>query len=574
VTKSSVLSRALPVLAVLAIVMLVPPVTYADARVQRFTLVVGANYGGAERPRLQYAVSDAERFARVLVELGGVSRANEIVLRQPKLADLIDALDRLALRVADARRTAGSNGGRTEVLVYYSGHADERGLLLGDDRYSYRTLRDRLDQIPADVRIAVLDACASGAFTRIKSGRARPAFLVDDASNMRGHAFLTSSAATEAAQESDRIRASYFTHYLVSGFRGAADLSGDGRITLNEAYQFAFNETLGRTVDSKAGPQHPSYDISLSGTGDVVMTDIRQTTATLVLGEDLEGRFFVRNAQKELIVELFKPRGRRVELGVEAGTYEVRLEIQKTSLLAKTEIADGARVVLEPRQFGPAALEATRRRGDAERPDLSVDGRNRFSFRWGTWRTRELNTGDGVLNDFGGIEFTRYLREDFAITLGVHGPLWVQGATFPQFIFLPGTGPVLSGESTIWDSGTILSVPVVLRWNPLTTGREHRAVKPFLAIGAGPVFGWGRETRFNGTTFGADEYRLTAASVHLGTGVDLHLTRRFAVGLNVGYNTMIRSFSRPVGARSHYSAPEFGVSVGWTFGRGRGRRNP
>ena len=43
-------------------------------------------------------------------------------------------------------------------------------------------------------------------------------------------AFLTSSAETESAQESDRIRASYFTHYLISGFRGAADLSGDGSI--------------------------------------------------------------------------------------------------------------------------------------------------------------------------------------------------------------------------------------------------------------------------------------------------------------------------------------------------------
>ena len=57
----------------------------AAAPVQRFTLVIGANYGGAERPRLQYAVSDAERFARVLVELGGVPAANEIVLKQPKL---------------------------------------------------------------------------------------------------------------------------------------------------------------------------------------------------------------------------------------------------------------------------------------------------------------------------------------------------------------------------------------------------------------------------------------------------------------------------------------------------------
>ena len=184
--------------------------------------------------------------------------------------------------MTDAARASGANAPRTEVVVYYSGHADEKGLLLGEDRYSYRSLRDRLDQIPADVRIAVLDACASGAFTRVKGGKRRAPFLIDEATSTRGHAFLTSSAATEVAQESDRIRASYFTHYLVSGLRGAADSSGDGRITLNEAYQFAFSETLGRTVDSKGGAQHPSYDINMSGTGDVVMTDVRQLSATLV----------------------------------------------------------------------------------------------------------------------------------------------------------------------------------------------------------------------------------------------------------------------------------------------------
>ena len=62
------------------------------------------------------------------------------------------------------------------------------------------------------------------------------------------------------------------------------------------------------------------------------MTDLRQTTATLVLVEELDGRFFIRNDRSELVVELYKPRGRRVELGVEPGVYEVRLEIQKRSL--------------------------------------------------------------------------------------------------------------------------------------------------------------------------------------------------------------------------------------------------
>ena len=96
---------------------------------------------------------------------------------------------------------------------------------------------------------------------------------------MRGHAFLTSSSEDEAAQESDRIGASFFTHYLVSGLRGAADVTGEGKVSLNEAYQFAFHETLGRTSETQVGAQHPAYDIELSGTGDVVMTDLRQTSA-------------------------------------------------------------------------------------------------------------------------------------------------------------------------------------------------------------------------------------------------------------------------------------------------------
>lgn len=546
------------VLATLAILMLLAPSAWAQARIQRFTLVIGANVGGAERARLQYAVSDAERFARVLVELGGVPPENEIVLRQPKLRDLIDGFDRLTAKVETARRAAAANGDRTEVLVYYSGHADEQGLLLGSDRYSYRSLRERLDLIPADVRIAVLDACASGAFTRIKSGKARPAFLVDEASNMRGHAFLTSSAANEAAQESDRIRASYFTHYFVSGLRGAADLSGDKKVTLNEAYQFAFNETLGRTVDTKAGPQHPSYDINLSGTGDVVMTDLRQTTATIVLGEDLDGRFYIRNAKQQLVVELYKPRGRRVELGVEAGAYEIRMEIPRAAMVAKTEVQEGARVELEPRQFGRAAVETTQKRGGPEPPRLAVDGRNRITVRFGMWRASgsdsTFTTGidDGDL--FGGIEYTRWLREDLSVTFG---PQFVDGVVGSSV----GPNGVFSGTASV------TALPLTVRWNPWRA-HAHESIKPFVAVGLGAIFGDSVGSFVgNGTAVSGVQSEVSVGG-HIGGGVDFHIARCFSLGVNGGYNWM-SDFSKPVGGRDNYSGPELGLSLGWLFGKGR-----
>jgi hypothetical protein len=551
-------SSAMRILLVLLLLAFAPAVAGAQTHVQRFTLIIGANLGGADRPPLQYAITDAERVGRVLVELGGVEPANEIVLRQPRLSDMVDALDRLKRRVTDAKRLAG--GGRTEVLLYYSGHADEEGLLLGDDRYSYRTLRDRLDDIPADVRIAVLDACASGAFTRVKSGKPRPAFLVDESSAMRGHAFLTSSAATEAAQESDRIHASYFTHYLVSGFRGAADSSGDGRVTLNEAYQFAFTETLRRTVDTKGGAQHPSYDISLSGTGDVVMTDIRQTTATLVLAEELDGRFFIRNSRRELVVELYKPRGRRVELGLEPGVYEVRLEIEKRSMLAKTEITMGATVALDEKQFGPVAVETTQKRGGSEGHEaarLAVNGRNRIALKWGMWNTpgNDVAAGVGATDLFGGIEYARYVREDLSIALSFSGLSGI-------------VGTATSSEGVFAGTAEVGTVQVLARWNPIAKGREQDAIKPFIALGVGPVIGSSVGTFSGHGTRVAGVNDQATIGGHVGGGADFHLARWFSLGVSGGYNWMA-DFSTPVGAHSNYSGAEFGMTFGWLFGRGR-----
>ena len=529
----------------------------ADTRLLRYTLIVGANNGGADRPLLKYGVSDAERFARVMVDLGGVAPEHNMVLKQPKLRELLDGLDLLTRRVSDATRLAAPGTARIEVIVYYSGHADEKGLLLGEDRYSYRSLRDRLDQIPADVRIAVLDACASGAFTRTKGGRKVSPFLVDESTSMRGHAFLTSSAATEVAQESDRIRASYFTHYLVSGLRGAADLSGDGRVSLNEAYQFAFSETLRRTVDSKGGAQHPSYDISMSGTGDVVMTDVQQLSATLVLAEDVDGRFFIRNASQELIAEVYKPLGRIVALGVEPGIYEVRVEREKTALVAKTTVGDGIRLVIDRRQFGPTKLEPTRARGD-DGPVMpyAVGGRNRLELRLGMLLTGANDTMSAGVSSgevVGGLQYTRYLNESVAVALGMEGTELQTSSLGPEGVSSGSMG--------------LFAMPVGVRWYPLARERRKDAIKPFIATGIGPIIG---ETVGSFVGSGAvisDQHTTATVGGYVRGGADFHLGRSFALGVDGGYNWMA-DFTQPVGLKNNYNGFGLGVGLGWLFGHG------
>lgn len=540
-----------------------PSAAYAQAILQRFVIAAGANSGGADRPLLRYAVSDADRLARVLTDLGGVSSPNALVLKDPKVRNLVEALDWLSQRVTEARRTAGPGKGRTEILVYYSGHADEKGLLLGDDRYSYQSLRDRLDEIPADVRIAVLDACASGAFTRLKGGKVLKPFMVDEAMAMQGHAFLTSSAETEAAQESDHLGASYFTHYLISGLRGAADVNSDGKVTLNEAYQFAFQETLGHTVNSQGGAQHPSYDIKLSGTGDVTITDVHQTTATLVLGAALEGRIFVRNARQELVVELYKPRGRTVELGLEPGTYEVRIERPAEAFLAKSQVGEGQRLELGLDQFLPTKPEPSRPRGIIT-PSYAVAGRNRIELRLGMWRgggsSGSLPTvavGTDSVDLLVGLQYTRFVREDLAITFGAE--------------VFPSDSSIVTEAGAFSGSRAVVALPLGVRWNPMNGELRTRALKPYLAVGFGPVIGASTGASMDFTSAFAGTQSAATAGGFFGAGVDLLAGRWCSIGVGAGYNLMA-DFSGTIGGRDNYSGFQVAISLGLMFGKGYGGR--
>lgn len=381
------------------------------AEVRRLALVAGSNHGRPDRPTLRYAVADAERFASVMTALGGVAPEDLLLLREPGRPAFLDAVAALRDRAEEARR----RGSRVEVVLYYSGHADEQGLTLGRDSVGYREVRDAIQGTAADVGIGVLDACDSGAITRLKGGRPRPAFLGDDSMRMQGHAFLTSSSENEAAQESETLKGSFFTHALVSGLRGAADTTGDGRVTLAEAYQFAFQETLAQTTATQGGAQHPAYDIRMTGTGDVVITDVRHASAALVLGPELSGRFFVRDGSQRLVAELWKPGGRRAEIAVEPGAYEVQYEEGSRLLAGRVAVSEGQRRGVRREELGATGRVATARRG----PEAEGPPRGPFA---GGGRLRVEILGGGLSSPEGpsvAVGALGSLGRDFALEAGV-----------------------------------------------------------------------------------------------------------------------------------------------------------
>lgn len=335
---------------------------------RRYALVIGSNTGGGEgRDKLRYAGHDADTVADVLQQLGGVNKPDLSLLSEPTTSTLDREIDALTKRVRIGRK----RGQRVELVVYYSGHSDESGILLGGTRYDYGRLRERIRAVPADVHIAIVDSCASGSFTRTKGGKKAAPFLHDTSNQVEGFAFLSSSSADEDAQESDRIGASFFTYYLVTGLRGAADGNRDGMITLTEAYQFSYEHTLGRTQNTQHGPQHPAYDMHLSGTGDVVITDLRSTDSALVLPASLRGKVTIVDASGRVAVELSKDAGEPLSLALPDASYTVRVDNKEGAFAATVTLAHGA-TELDVDDLDRVSREQTTARGIHDKRDRRI----------------------------------------------------------------------------------------------------------------------------------------------------------------------------------------------------------
>ena len=337
--------------------------------VDRYAVFIGSNKGGKGREQLLYAGSDAKNFQKAMSEIGGLSDSNSYILIDPSKEKIDETLTKISQKIT---ANAG-NAKRSEFLFYYSGHSDETSLLLGDTPYDYSTLKTAITDVPSDIHVVILDSCYSGNFIRTKGGQKRKPFLMDDSSVVTGHAYLSSSSSNEYSQESDEIESSYFTNAMITGLRGAADTSGDNKVTLNELYSYAFNDTLSKTESSKAGPQHPNYNITLVGSGDLVLSDISTGESMLSLSKEAKGKFIIRNSEGRLISEINKTEGQPIFMALSAGQYSAVI-IDEYATKQGTFVLEKDRVyVLDQDSLKPIKRKNNRIRGTVEDEDLEVE---------------------------------------------------------------------------------------------------------------------------------------------------------------------------------------------------------
>ena len=209
-----------------------------DAPVRRYALIASASDGGPDRATLRLADGDALAMAGVLRRLGGLHDADLVLLTGARR----DTLEASFAWLRGAMDKAKGGAIRRELVVYYAGHSDDRGLLLGGDRVSYRELTAWIESTPADVRIAILDRHGS------PHRPARP----DTLAAGRGRAFLTASDGADGDGACSRTR--------WCPACAARRLSRDGRVTWKRLRFAAAGGAPGRAGDVSSSVKRPGAD--------------------------------------------------------------------------------------------------------------------------------------------------------------------------------------------------------------------------------------------------------------------------------------------------------------------------
>ncbi len=278
----------------LALAVLLVLLTWSGrANATRRALVIGENTGLPPEAPLRFAEDDAAAVAATLEAVGAVSHDQVTLVTGGTLSEV-----RAGLRGIAARSQPDD-----ELVVFFSGHGGPDGVHVDGQVWTWTEVRADLASVPARLLVTFFDACFSGALLTPK-GLVRESPLVVSVSPLggRGRYLVTSSGANELSYESGLIQGSPFAEALRSGLRGAADVNGNGEITLPELYGYIYRRTFSATVEAPSGPQHPVQSVQLESAGEVVIVQLRTGTSAPVRGAASLGRCYVldRDASRVL----------------------------------------------------------------------------------------------------------------------------------------------------------------------------------------------------------------------------------------------------------------------------------
>src|SRR5512146_3424028 len=216
----------------------------------KYALVIGnSEYTDPGLMQLSAPGLDAQDFARVLREPGLCAFDEVRVLVNELSSTVMEAIDDFF----DGKKPDDL------LVLYFSGHGvrDEYGALYLAFKNTLRMrlrgtaiksdyIRESMDQSRSKRQVVVLDCCNSGAFPQGTKAELGGPMGMASALQGYGRFVLMASDTTQFAWEGDRVigeaKDSLFTHFLVKGLEGEADRDADGRISVDDLYDYAYEE--------------------------------------------------------------------------------------------------------------------------------------------------------------------------------------------------------------------------------------------------------------------------------------------------------------------------------------------
>lgn len=382
---------SLPLLALGAL-----PASAGEQPEQNFALVIGYNglpsaTSDESIQPLHYADDDALAFYQLQKELGAdvvlltVADA-ETRRRYPQIADgvrapTIDEITR-SIDALNARMDAVARQGISPVFTFfYSGHGardakGEAALALQDGMLSQSAMHERvLDRLRAPLVHLFIDACHAEAVVRprdidAKTVEIRPQDLVEhlsraSATRYRHVGFVIASSSGASTHEWDLYQSGVFTHEVISGLRGVADVNHDGRVEYAElgAFLMAANREVvdprarvSSVVQPPAAGTHRALSRLASGATIGRLTGIPPSA----------GRFFIEDKRGNRILDGHAEPGFSISVGVppdELLFLRNRDEEAELTVKAGTEAQFGA-LAFSPRPLrARGAMDTSLREG-------------------------------------------------------------------------------------------------------------------------------------------------------------------------------------------------------------------
>jgi hypothetical protein len=251
---------------------------------RRWAVLAGVDgYQDGDMSRLTCCTSDVQAVGRLLVDPArGGYRARLLVDGDAEESPTRNNI------LAELRNVARSAGAEDLLLFYFSGHGcveageaylvpcDARLSNLADTAIPVARVKEIMAASAARARVILLDACHSGARIGKADERMTAEFMERVFARAEGTAILASCQQGQISYEWEEAGRSVFSHYLLEGLAGAADLDGKGFVTVQDLNRYVADQVTAWAVE-RGRAQAPTLGGGWSG--DIVLAECGSASA-------------------------------------------------------------------------------------------------------------------------------------------------------------------------------------------------------------------------------------------------------------------------------------------------------